>query len=267
MASFNQFVAGQAASDQNLYSDMLQAAQRIPPDFEWQGFKQRNAHLLVDPNSQPRSIDAITFPNQNHELTQAVIEGTLERKSRNKLSMGGYSTGYYVVTPSKYLMEFKDNDNVRKDPTPDLAIYLPDATIGGINGEKFNIKGKDQSGGVGAKLSGSSEIAFKAHNAADAEKWYQVIREAAGNKPAGAYEGSGSSEPNSPISPVAGGGVNRQASLGTVVGGTAGSRNVSGASRKSTGAGTGVDAAHAQEQSSGVTGDAVAPSSGAAGGA
>lgn len=252
MASFNQFVGAQAQTDQNLYADMLQSAQRITPDFEWQGFKQRNAHLLVDPAGQPRTIDAITFPNQNHSATQPLIEGTLERKSRNKLSMGGYSTGYYVITPSKFLMEFKDNDNVRKDPTPELAIYLPDAIIGGINGEKFNIKGKDQSGGMGAKLSGSSEIAFKAHTSGDAEKWYQIIREAAGNKPATNYE---SSEPNSPISP------NRQTSVGSM-GAVSGapSRNVSGATAPPI-------YTHVAEQSSGVTGEPVVASPVAAGGA
>ena len=117
-----------------------------------------SGEMLVDPNSPDRSMDAITFPNQNHKSTKPLIEGTLERKSRNKLSFSGYSAGYYVVTPSKYLHEFRDNDNLRKDPTPELSIYLPDATIGATNGEKFNVKGKDVSKGLGSKLSGSSEI-------------------------------------------------------------------------------------------------------------
>lgn len=247
MATFNQFVGAQAQTDQNLYADMLLSTQSIPPDFEWKGFQQRNAHLLVDPSSQPRTIDAINFPNQNHASTQPLIEGTLERKSRNKLSMGGYTTGYYVVTPAKFLMEFKDNDNVRKDPSPELAIYLPDATIGGINGEKFNIKGKDQSGGVGAKLSGTSELAFKAHTSSDAEKWYQIIREMAGNKPAEAFSGS---EPNSPTSP-------RQAS-GSSMG--APSRNVSGATAPPI-------YTHGEETGNKVTGDPIVSSPIAASGA
>lgn len=177
MASFNQFVGGQAQKDQSLYGDMLATAQRIPADFEWKGFVSRNGNLLVDPNSDPRSVNSIAFPNQNHSATQPLIEGTLERKSRSMLS-SGYSTGYYVVTPSKFLHEFKDNDNFRKDPTPELSIYLPDATIGSTNGEKFNVKGKDHSKGIGAKLSGTSEIAFKAHSPADAQKWFQVSNSA-----------------------------------------------------------------------------------------
>jgi hypothetical protein len=180
-----------------LYGDMLGTAQRIPPDFEWSRFVGRNENMLVDPNSPERTIEGISFPNQDHKATKALIEGTLERKSRNKLSMSGYSTGYYVVTPSKYLHEFKDNDNLRKDPVPELSIYLPDATIGTPNGEKFNIKGKDVSKGLSSKLSGTSELAFKAHTASDAQTWFNVIRSVVGHAPSNL-----SNEPTSPVSPV-----------------------------------------------------------------
>lgn len=199
MMSFNQFVGGQAQKDQQLFADMLGSAQAVPPDFEWSRFTERNKNILIDPNSGDRTIDSIAFPNQGHRSTKPLIEGTLERKSRNKLSMSGYSTGYYVVTPSNFLHEFKDNDNFRKDPTPEMSIYLPDATIGATNNEKFNVKGKDVSKGLGSKLSGSSEIAFKAHTAADATKWFNVIRQVAGAAPADAMMGS---EPTSPISPT-----------------------------------------------------------------
>lgn len=99
--SFKQLVCGQAQSDQTMYEDMLGAVQRIPLDFEFTRFVQRSGELLIDPNSPDRSVDTISFPNQNHKSTQPLIEGTLERKSRNKLSMGGYSTGYYGKIPTK----------------------------------------------------------------------------------------------------------------------------------------------------------------------
>ena len=198
LMSFNQFVGGQAQKEQTLFADMLGTAQRIPPDFEWNQFVARNGDMLMDPNAPERTVDSINFANQNHSSTKALIEGTLERKSRNKLSMSGYSTGYYVVTPSKFLHEFKDNDNLRKDPVPELSIYLPDATIGATNGEKFNVKGKDVSKGLSSKLSGTSELAFKAHTAADAQKWFEVIRAAAGAGPTEPY----TSEPSTPVSPV-----------------------------------------------------------------
>ncbi|KAL3422056.1 PH domain-containing protein [Phlyctema vagabunda] len=199
LASFNQFVGGQAQTTQNLYTDMLATAQKIPLDFEWMNFTVRNGSMLIDPAAGDRTVESINFPNQNHHATQPLIEGSLERKSRNKLSMGGYSTGYYVVTPSKFLHEFKDNDNFRKDPTPELSIYLPDAVIGSPSLEKFNVKGKDVSKGLSSKLSGSSEIAFKAHSAIDAQKWFDVIKNAAG---ATGHAEPFSSEPSTPISPA-----------------------------------------------------------------
>lgn len=194
MASFNQFVGSQAQRDQSMYADMLATAQRIPPDFEWKGFVNRNGNLLVNPNDAPRKVDNIAFANQNHKATQPLVEGTLERKSRNVLSTG-YSTGYYVVTPSGYLHEFKDNDNFRKDPVPELSIYLPDAVVGATNGPKFNVKGKDVSKTLGSKLTGTSELAFKAHTSGDAEKWTEIIKMAAGITTTRPY----TSTPTSPV--------------------------------------------------------------------
>jgi hypothetical protein len=53
------------------------------------------------------------------------------------------------------------------------------------------------SGGIGSKLSGSSEISFKAHTASDAQKWFEVIRSVVGHAPANL-----SNDPTSPVSPV-----------------------------------------------------------------
>lgn len=192
--TFNQFAGGQAERTRALYSDMLGAAQRIPPDFEWKGFLARSSDRLVNPNDPPRTVDSISFPNGDHPSTKALIEGTLERKSRNKLSWG-YTAGYYVVTPAKFLHEFKDADNFRADPVPQMSIYLPDATIGKPNGDKFNIKGKDKSKSMSSKLVGGSEISFKAHTMADAERWFEVVTQAAGaNGPANIM-----STPTSPV--------------------------------------------------------------------
>ncbi|KAK8069378.1 PH domain-containing protein [Apiospora phragmitis] len=194
MEAFNSVAGGQAEKTRALYADMLSTAQRIPPDFEWKGFQHREGHQLVDPNEPPRSVDALTFPNQGHNSTKPLIEGSLERKSRNKLSWGT-QTGYYVVTPSKFLHEFKDDDNFRADPKPELSIYLPDAVIGTPSGDKFNVKGKDKSSSFSSKLAGASELSFKAHTPADAQKWYEAIRAAAGTSGSGAIE----STPASPL--------------------------------------------------------------------
>ncbi|KAI1310660.1 PH domain-containing protein [Xylaria venustula] len=196
MEAFNQVAGGQAEKTRALYADMLGAAQRIPGDFEWQGFQERNAHRLVNRNDPPRSLEAVTFANQNHSSTKPLIEGSLERKSRNKLSWGTQS-GYYVVTPSKYLHEFKDDDNLQHDPKPELSIYLPDAVIGVPSGDKFNVKGKDRGKSFSSKLAGTSELSFKAHSPADAQKWFEAISVAAG--------ATGSAYESTPASPVVGG--------------------------------------------------------------
>lgn len=191
--AFTQLTGGQAEKTRALYSDMLGNVQKIPGDFEWNKFTERSSDRLVSNDDPPRSVEAVQFPNMDHASTRPLIEGSLERKSRNKLAWG-YSTSYYVVTPAKYLHEFKDSDTTRVNGKPELSIYLPDAVIGAPNGEKFNIKGKDKSKTMSSKLTGSSELSFKAHTPQDAQKWFQVIQGVAGaTGPA-----SATSEPGSP---------------------------------------------------------------------
>ncbi|KAI2633339.1 PH domain-containing protein [Xylaria nigripes] len=174
MEAFNQVVGGQAEKTRALYADMLGSAQRVPGDLEWNEFQKRESDRLVNPNDPPRSLDTVTFPNQNHISTKPLIEGTLERKSRNKLAWGTHS-GFYVVTPTKFLHEFKDDDSIQNDPKPELSIYLPDAVIGAPNGDKFTVKGKDRGKSISSMLAGTSEITFKAHSSTDAHKWYDAI--------------------------------------------------------------------------------------------
>ena len=192
MSAFLQCVSGQSERQKTMYSDIISTAQQIPPDFEFKGFVHRNSNTLIDPSVPKRTVSNISYPNQNHPSTQPLIAGMLERKSRAALK--GYSAGYYVVTPAKYLHEFKDDDDYKKDPTPELSLYLPDCIIGGIAGERFNVKGKDASKGkVGSALAMSHEMAFRAKSPADAEKWMAIIREASGQ---GAVGGS---LPSSPV--------------------------------------------------------------------
>ncbi|OQE46308.1 hypothetical protein PENCOP_c001G01369 [Penicillium coprophilum] len=174
---FNQHMGGQLERQRAMYADILGTAQRIPPDFEWVNFCVRNDAALVNPDSPPRSFASITFPNMEHRSTQPLIEGTLERRSRAVIK--GYSTGYYVVTPARYLHEFKDNDDFRRDPSPELSLYLPDCVVGAIDGIKFSVKGKDVSSGkIGNAFHTNTELSFKAHTPNDAEKWWTVIKDA-----------------------------------------------------------------------------------------
>ncbi|KAF7719637.1 Cytoskeletal signaling protein slm1 [Penicillium ucsense] len=176
LEQFHQIMGGQLDRQRSSYADILNTAQRIPPDFEWVNFCMNNESKLVNADSPLRAASAIQFPNMDHRTTQPVIEGSLERRSRAMLK--GYNTGYYVVTPAGFLHEFKDNDDLRKDPTPELSLYLPDCVVGAVDGVKFNVKGKDVSSNkVGNAFHTSSELSFKAHSASDAEKWWSVLSE------------------------------------------------------------------------------------------
>jgi hypothetical protein len=185
LEQFHQHIGGQLERQRGMYADILGTAQRIPPDFEWVNFCVRNDATLVNPDSPPRSFSSITFPNMDHRATQPLIEGSLERRSRALIK--GYSTGYYVVTPALYLHEFKDNDDFRRDPSPELSLYLPDCIVGAIDGVKFNVKGKDVSSGkIGNAFHTNTELSFKAHTPSDAEKWWSVIKDATRGPAAGA---------------------------------------------------------------------------------
>lgn len=203
MEAFTQLAGGQAEKTRALHMDMLRTIQNVPPEFEWANFTVRCAERLAQSNEAPRSVDTIKFPNMDHVATQPLIEGSLERKSRNKLAWG-YNSNYYVVTPSKFLHEFKDSDNTRDDPKPELSLYLPDTIIGAPNGDKFNIKGKDRSKTMSSKLTGTTELAFKAHTPSDAQKWFQIIQGVAGATGPVAPQSPATPSASTPTSPVIG---------------------------------------------------------------
>jgi len=132
LSQFLQFMGGQADRHRAMYGDIVSTAQNIPLDFEWNGFTSRNGALMVDPNASNRTAGNLTFPNQGHRATKPLIEGSLDRKSRGMGALKGYSSGYYAVTASGYLHEFKDDDDLRRDPTPEHSLYLPDCTVGAV---------------------------------------------------------------------------------------------------------------------------------------
>ncbi|CAK4031224.1 Cytoskeletal signaling slm1 [Lecanosticta acicola] len=178
LSQFNQVVTNQTDQTRNMYGDMVANAQRIPADFEWNGFVKRNANILIDPSAPKRTVENIGFANQDHKASQPLIAGSLERKSG---MLKKYDAGFYVVTPSKYLHEFKTDDDFAKDPHPENSLYLPDCLIGAVDGVKFNVRGKDTSGSsISNKMARSHEFAFKAHTAGDAQKWHSVIASVAG---------------------------------------------------------------------------------------
>ncbi|KAF2870328.1 hypothetical protein BDV95DRAFT_608330 [Massariosphaeria phaeospora] len=205
LGQFMQVVNTQAEQTRAMYGDMVGTAQRIPLDFEWNGFIQRNDTVLIDPAAPARSVANVSFPNQDHGSTQPLISGSLERKAK---IMRSYDTNYCVVTPSKFFHEYKTDDNFSRDPVPEMSLYLPDCMIGAVSGQKFNVKGKDVSKGkIGNTLSMSHEYQFKAHTPAAAAQWWEIIREAAGQVtsevPAGSVPTSPVTGQNSPDASLA----------------------------------------------------------------
>jgi hypothetical protein len=193
MAAFYQNVGGQADRQKAMYADMVTTAQNVPPDFEWKGFVHRNGILLIDPSVPERNVSHIKFPNQDHPLTQPLIAGTLERKSRAPIK--GYTAGYYAITPSKFLHEFQSNDDFQNDPTPELSLHLPDCTVGALDGNEFHVKGKDVSKSkIASALSMSHELEFRAPNLEVAQRWWSIIHEMAG--------AAGDAAGSVPVSPV-----------------------------------------------------------------
>lgn len=210
---FMQATSTQLDSQKSMYMQMVQKAQSVNPLFEWNGFVKRKNDVLIDPNAPPRSIENATFPNQGHSTTQPLIQGSLERKSG---VLRKFEAGFYAVTQARFLHEFKTDDNLTNEPKPETSLYLPDCTMGGLNGNTFSIKGKDLSG-VKA-LATKSEYSLKAHTEADAQKWYGIIE--------GLASGRGSSPASTVTSPTSAGGSNLTSPVGSV----AGNRNASGAS-------------------------------------
>lgn len=199
MGIFLQTMNNQSEKTKGMYGDMVGTAQRVPPGFEWEGFVKRNNTVLIDPNSPKRNINSVTFPNMQHNSTQPLIAGSLDRKG--KVLKMKWNTGYYVITPSKYLHEFETDDDFQKDPTPENSLYLPESTVGYLDGQKFTVKGKDSSKGKVPGMKGmmSHDFQFRAHTAQDAARWYEVIRQAAGQV---TNEMPAASEPNSPVGTV-----------------------------------------------------------------
>jgi len=197
LGQFNTVISKQDDVSKSLYGDMVATAQRVPPNFEWQGFLKRYNNVLLDPNAPERNINNVNFPNQDHRATVPLISGSLERKGK---VLKRYDTNFYVITPSKYLHEFKTDDDFSKDPLPENSLFLPDCVIGALDGAKFAVKGKDTSKSkIGINLSTSHEYSFRAHTPQDAVQWYEIIRQAAGQV---SNEKPDISTPTSPISPA-----------------------------------------------------------------
>lgn len=180
-------VSQQADRQKSQYANMVQKTQGQNPLFEWQHFAQRNSAVLMDPTAGPRTLNDATFPNQNHASSQPLIQGSLERKQG---LLKKYESSHYAVTPARYLHEFKSDDDISRDPSPEMSLWLPECTVvGQASGNTFVVKGKDVSSKL--SLSGTKEYEFRARSDQDADMWWRVVRDVC----AGTAAASGASSP------------------------------------------------------------------------
>ena len=182
---------------------ILAIAIKVPPEREWENFTNREPALLK-PDHKPRDPSQVTFPFDNHPLVKPVLEATLDRKST---MLKRRHTATYVLTPSGFLVEYKDNDPIA-NPEPSLALKLADCMLGPSPAKSgkagFTIKGKDSGKMVGR----THEYTFRTDNMSVAEQWWAAIEKvcgAGGDHATFATESPGSESPDvtSPTSPTA----------------------------------------------------------------
>jgi hypothetical protein len=156
---------------------------------------EHSSRTLTGVAARARTMSYNAFSDRGHCTTGQLIEGSLERKAHATGDVKAYSPGYYGITPVGYLHGYKSHDDFCKCLSPELSLYLPDCTVGAVDGATFTIKGNDVSGPkVAGKALLTYELDFRAHTPANAEEWWSIIRSAAG----GNMSEGPPSEPNSP---------------------------------------------------------------------
>lgn len=83
------------------------------------------SELLIDKNVR-KTIDNTIFVNKEHALTIPIIENELNFKRISNLKSDHVKSSYFVVTKSKYLINFKDKYHLND---PEFVFYLPDCTL------------------------------------------------------------------------------------------------------------------------------------------
>ena len=193
---------------------------QIPPDREWTAFTMREPSLLK-PDHKPRDPETATFPFDDHALTKPVIEGNLARKSNIlkyppnplpcnplpttpvpcllatslllaacllrgiKLTPRRRQSAYYVLTPSGFLLEYKDPSPI-SHPDPTLSIKLRDSELGNPPSRSgkagFTIRGKDAGKSFGGM---NHEYIFRTDSMQQATLWWTKLEKFMGNAPRG----------------------------------------------------------------------------------
>ncbi|OWB85520.1 hypothetical protein B5S33_g4188 [[Candida] boidinii] len=208
--SFSQLVCDFYGNKVNSFNDLTLFLNSIPDNYEWNNFQEKNKDLLISSGSSPssvsnaqltssidnltlsdtnkftassnkykRDIKDITFPNDTHSATSPILEGLLLKRegTLNKK----YNSYYYVITKSRYLLEFQSR-SMKESHHPSLILYLPDCLLGSpaspTSGHfKFVLQGKDLSQVL---IKTKKKYNFQASSYDEMLTWYNIIAEVSG---------------------------------------------------------------------------------------
>src|SRR5271168_4662211 len=152
----------------------------MPPEKEWDAFCAREPSLLPA-DHKPRDAASLTFPFHDHHLVKPLMEGSLARKST---LLKRRTAAHYVLTPSGFLLEYKDKD-VLQNPDPNMSLKLSDCELGNPPSRSgkagFTIRGKNAGKTL---ISGNThDYVFVTDNKEQANEWWSKIEKFTGNAP------------------------------------------------------------------------------------
>lgn len=173
----HQTVCDYSSAQIETFQSISDQFQGIQPDHEWNNFVANSNGVLIPEDAQKRELSNLTFSNADHESTIPIIEGILQRKSA---LVKQYNSGYFVLTPTKFLHQFKSQD-ATLDPLPEFSLYLPDCSLGKAATQssgkyKFVITGKEK----GTFIAKKHAFAFKASTYSEMVAWHEALAKAVG---------------------------------------------------------------------------------------
>lgn len=134
----------------------------------------------ISKNPYKRSIENITFQNDNHLSTMPKLEGTLSRQE-SKLGLNkSYKNFYFVITTAGFFYQFPSREFDNNHPI--LVLYIPDCETKNMgndtkHGFRFSLRGKDLSSLTIKK----NTYIFKASSADDFNTWWSAISQSGGS--------------------------------------------------------------------------------------
>ncbi|BFZ56602.1 hypothetical protein PYCC9005_003649 [Savitreella phatthalungensis] len=169
--------SAEATNLQNSHNSLSQNTSTVTPTAVWGTFAQKGG--LLDAHAPKRSANSLVFAGKDDKATVPVIEGDLFRKGT---VIKKYNAGYYVLTPSGFLHEFKSKSH-ESDPEPEWSIDVSTCALGAHSSpqsqkNKFILSGKTK-----GLISSKHDFAFQATSYEELVRWWTAIKKFAASSP------------------------------------------------------------------------------------